>query len=79
MHMNVLVASLSGAHGGQMRMPDAGCPGTGVTDDCEPPCGCLKLNPGPLKTDWWKVIFPVPVCILCFTLTAEFRWIHPKI
>jgi hypothetical protein len=22
-----------------------GCPGTGVTDSCEPLCGCYKLNP----------------------------------
>jgi hypothetical protein len=24
-------------------------PGTGVTDSCEPPCGCLELNLGPLE------------------------------
>jgi hypothetical protein len=24
-------------------------PGTGVTDGCELPCGCWKLNPGPLE------------------------------
>jgi len=23
-------------------------PGTGVTDGCEPPCGCWEVNPGPL-------------------------------
>lgn len=23
--------------------------GTGVTKDCEPPCGCWELNPGPLE------------------------------
>lgn len=26
-----------------------GCPGTEVTHDCEPPCGSLELNPGPLE------------------------------
>jgi hypothetical protein len=26
-----------------------GCPGTGVTDGCEPPCDCCELNPGPLE------------------------------
>ena len=25
------------------------CPGTGVTDGCELPCGCWELNPGPLE------------------------------
>jgi hypothetical protein len=25
------------------------CPGTGVTDSCELPCGCWELNPGPLE------------------------------
>jgi E3 ubiquitin-protein ligase NEDD4 len=24
------------------------CPGTGFTDSCELPCGCLESNPGPL-------------------------------
>lgn len=24
-------------------------PGTGVTHDCEPPCGCWDSNPGPLE------------------------------
>lgn len=24
-------------------------PGTWVPDDCEPPWGCWKLNPGPLQ------------------------------
>ena len=24
-------------------------PGTGVTDGCEPPCGCWELNPGPIE------------------------------
>jgi hypothetical protein len=23
--------------------------GTGVTDSCEPPCGCWELNPEPLE------------------------------
>jgi len=26
-----------------------GCPGTGVTDRHEPPCGCCELNPGLLE------------------------------
>lgn len=26
-----------------------GSPGIGVTDYCEPPCGCWGLNPGPLQ------------------------------
>ena len=25
------------------------CPGTGVTDSCELPCGCWELNSGPLE------------------------------
>ena len=24
-------------------------PGTGVTDDCELPCGCQELNSGPVE------------------------------
>lgn len=26
-----------------------GSPGTGITDNCELPCGCRELNPRPLK------------------------------
>jgi hypothetical protein len=28
---------------------DIECSGTGVTDDCEPACGCLELNLVPLQ------------------------------
>ena len=28
---------------------DVRCPGTGVIDSCEQPCGCWELNPGPLE------------------------------
>lgn len=28
--------------------------GTGVTDDCEPPCGCWELYPGLLQE--WPVL-----------------------
>ena len=28
---------------------DVGYSRTGVTDSCEPPCGCWNLNPGPLE------------------------------
>ena len=31
------------------REDGAVCPGTGVTDDCEPACGCWELNSGPLE------------------------------
>ena len=26
-----------------------GSPGTGDPGNCDPPCGCLELNPGPLE------------------------------
>jgi hypothetical protein len=32
---------------------DRRAPGTGVTDGCEPPCGCWELNSGPL--DHWAI------------------------
>ena len=32
---------------------------TGVTDGCELPCGCWKLNPGPLK-DQPKLLITEP-------------------
>ena len=28
-----------------------GSPGTGVTDGCEPSCGCWKLNPGSVQEE----------------------------
>ena len=28
---------------------DVRCPGTGVIDSSEQPCGCWELNPGPLE------------------------------
>lgn len=35
-----------GACGGRKRAP--GAPGTGVTDGCEPSCGCWESSPDPL-------------------------------
>jgi hypothetical protein len=35
------------AQGGQKRALDF--PGIGVTDSCEPPCGCWELNSEPLE------------------------------
>ena len=51
--VSVLPASMS-SHYVQvwcLRGPDesTGSPGTGVTDHCEPPCGCRELNLGPLE------------------------------
>ena len=36
---------------GALRRPEegVGSPGTGITDGCEPPCGCWESNPGPLE------------------------------
>lgn len=28
---------------------DTGCPGTGIMDSYEPPCGCWESNPDPLQ------------------------------
>lgn len=35
-----------GAHRGQIRASD---PWNRVTEDCEPPCGCRKLNLAPAR------------------------------
>ena len=32
-------------------------PGTGVTDDCEPPCGCWESKPEALQEQ--QMLFPV--------------------
>ena len=37
---------MSGTCGGKERLPD---PLDGVTDGCEPLCGCWETKPGPLE------------------------------
>lgn len=55
MHMRVLPEPLSVYHvsAWSSRRPEegVGSSATGVTDDCEPLCGCLELNLGPSKEE----------------------------
>ena len=54
-------------------------PGTGVTDNCEPPCGCWELNLGPLQeqqvllTSEWSLKAPIyPLIVLLFLIIISF-------
>lgn len=47
LHVCLCTMCTTGAHEGQKRV--LGFPRTGVSDDCEPPCGFLESNPGPLQ------------------------------
>lgn len=44
LHVCMSTACIPGAHGGQKALYP---PGAGVTNGCEPPCGCWETNLGP--------------------------------
>jgi hypothetical protein len=52
MYMSALLACVCALHGclELVKARRSVCSsGTGVTDNCEPPCKCWELNPGPLE------------------------------
>lgn len=68
--MNVLAACLSGAHGGQIRMPDA----------LNSSHRWLRVTMWLLQTEpsssdeqsvLWKAVFPVPVCMFLFASLSQ--------